>query len=187
MTMPPPLKPLDILLYKGTDWSSRLIQFGTKSAYSHVAVVADPAIHLVVESNVGSQAGVRAVDLRKLDFRAIDVYRLKPEEERKLERPAVLSFLVGRLGARFDWAGVIWLGVLKLVGIVSGFRLQPYNAFQIDRDYFCSELCYEAFAQGGLDIVPQIGAAETTSPGDIGRSPLLTPISKSPDLHPQPL
>jgi len=42
---------------------------------------------------------------------------------------------------------------------------------QKDKDYFCSELVYEAFYRGGgLDIVPDIGEGDITSPGDIARS-----------------
>jgi len=65
---------------------------------------------------------------------------------------------------------VIGLGWLKVLSLITFGWYKGYNRFQIDRDYFCSELCYEAFDAGGLDIVPQIGDADTTSPGDIARN-----------------
>lgn len=157
------MKRCDILLYKGERLTSRLIQWRTKSPYSHVAVVIEPAICLGIESNTGHQSGVRAFDLRKLDSGAIDTFRIKPEFP--LDREKVISFLVAHLGAPYDWSGVTWLATLKLFGL----RTQA-NRFQKEKDYFCSELVYEAFQEGGLDIVPQLNSADVTSPSDIAQS-----------------
>ena len=54
-----------------------------------------------------------------------------------------------------------------------GLAAPLHNEFQKKKDYFCSELVWEAFATDGMDLVPQNGASEITSPGDIARSPLL--------------
>ena len=169
------LKACDILLYRGTGFTSWLIQAGSKSAYSHVAVVVDPEIFLSIESNTGHQSGVRAMDLRKADAQKVDVFRVK--DSSRFAADQVISFLVGHLGAQYDWTGVISLGALKAVSFVTGGKFQKHNQFQKEKDYFCSELVYEAFKEGGLDIVPQIGDAEITSPGDIARSPLITKVS----------
>ena len=163
------LKSCDILLYKGGSFTSKLIEWKTGSLYSHVAVVVSADIFLGIESNTGSQAGVRAFDLRKLDAKEVDAFRLK--EDFKIDAAKVISFLVGHLGDSYDFAGVTWLGVLK----VFGFQAKA-NQFQRDRDYFCSELVYRAFQEGGLDIVPQIDEADITSPGDIAASPRLQKI-----------
>jgi hypothetical protein len=168
------LKPCDILLYKGTGFVSHLIQFGTKSPYSHVAVVVDPAIFLGIESNTGHQAGVRAIDLRKISADQVDVFRIKPAFS--FDATKIISFLVEHLGAKFDHLGVTWLGVLKGVSLLTAFKFQPYNQFQKSKDYFCSELCYEAFHAGGIDIVPEVGQADITSPGDIAKSSRLEKI-----------
>lgn len=163
------LKPCDILLYKGTGWRSRLIQWGTGSPYNHVAVVVDPSSYLGIESNTGHKHGVRRFDLRKLDFKEIDIFRIKAEF--RYDATKVVSFLESCLGAGYDWWGVIWLGILKL------FRCTAKaNKFQKEHDYFCSELCYEAFYHGGLDIVPQVDSADITSPADIARSERLDKV-----------
>ena len=164
------LKPCDILLYKGKGFQSWLIQWGTKSPYSHVAVVVASEKALTIESNVGHQAGVRAFDLRKIPDDEVDTFRVKPGS--LFDSNKVISFLVAHLGAGFDWLGVSWLGVLKVLQLK-----KQANEFQKEKDYFCSELTYEAFKEAGLDIVPQIGDAETTSPGDIARSPLISKVS----------
>lgn len=177
MTGTPDLKPGDILLYKGKGFTSRIIQLFTGSDYNHVAVVLEPKVFLSVESNTGHQAGVRAVDLRKIDFKEVDVYRIKPEFTYDLSK--VVSFLVGHLGAKYDLMGVVFLGFLKILSLFTFLTWKPFNTFQIKKDYFCSELVYEAFATGGLDIVPQVDSADVTSPGDISESPLLIKIESS--------
>lgn len=162
------LRPYDILLYKGKGPTSWLIQVGTSSQYNHVAVVIDPGIYLAIESNTGHQSGVRALDLRKIDDKEIDVFRVKAEFP--YDGKKVMSFLIGCLGSKYDYLGVTWLGVLKFASLLTAFQFKPYNRFQKEKDYFCSELVYQAFKESGLDIVPQVKEADITSPGDIARS-----------------
>lgn len=164
------LRPCDILLYKGTDWLSRLIEWKTESLYSHVAIVVEPEMNLAIESNTGSQSGVRALDLKQLDEKTLDVFRVKSQFSFDLDK--VIAYLVGHLGAGYDYLGVAWLGVLKVFG-----ARNHSNKWQKDRDYFCSELCYKAFFAAGLDIVPQVGEADITSPGDISKSSLIEAVN----------
>lgn len=171
------LKTYDILLYKGKDPTSRIIEWGTQSRYSHVAVVVDPAICLGVESNTGCQSGVRALDLGQLPGQEIDVFRIKPEFS--FEGQKVISFLVGHLGSKYDYWGVTGLALLKGLSFLTGFKkFTGFNRFQKEKDYFCSELVYEAFLAGDLDIVPEVGDAEITSPGDIARSERLIQVTQ---------
>ena len=170
-------QPLDILLYKGKGFTSWLIEVGTSSPYSHVAVVTDTQISLGIESNTGHQSGVRAFDLRKIQRNEVDVYRIKPEFRSKVDRQKVISFLVWHLEAKYDWWGVIRLALLKILGLIPGETTKKWhNDFQRNKDYFCSELCYAAFNEGGLDIVPQVDSAAITSPGDISNSSILEKI-----------
>ena len=168
------LKTYDILLYKGKGFTSWLIEVGTKSDYSHVAVVVDPGIYLGIESNTGSQSGVRAMDLRKADQKEVDIFRVKPKF--RFDGKKVISFLVDHLGAKYDYLGVAGLGALKVLHVLSFGAIKVHNDFQREKDYFCSELIYQAFNEGGLDIVPQVSEADVTSPGDIAQSERLQKI-----------
>ena len=171
------LQPLDILLYKGKGFTSWLIEVWTSSPYSHVAVVTDPQINLGIESNTGHQSGVRAFDLRKIQINEVDIYRIKPEFQSKVNRQKVISFLVDHLGVKYDWWGVIGLALLKILSVITfGLTKQWHNNFQRTKDYFCSELCYASFNAGGMDIVPQVDIAAITSPGDISKSSILEKI-----------
>ncbi|MFH1846490.1 MAG: hypothetical protein ABH869_02915 [Candidatus Omnitrophota bacterium] len=104
-----------------------------------------------------------------------DVFRVKKENHYELNN--MVSYLVSRLNSKYDYMGVIFLGLLKLLSKIGIPLKQMANKWQKDRDYFCSELCYEAFfTGGGLDIVPEVSEAEITSPGDLARSSILERI-----------
>ena len=164
------MKPGDILLFKGEDGISKLIRWGTNSKYSHVAVCVSSEMNLAIEAI--TRGGVRARDIRKIK-QDYDIYRIK-KEEHPYNLEATISYLVGKLNQRYDYFGVLWLGLLKLLARLKLPLKNTANKWQKDRDYFCSELCYEAFRFGGeLDIVPDVDEADITSPGDISKSPII--------------
>jgi len=152
----------DILLFYRSGLMSKIIQWGTKSKYSHVAICVNADMNLAIEA----QGRVRAADIRKMtDY---DVFRVKEVYNYDLDK--VISFLVSKLNNKYDYAGVIFLGIMKL------FRLKKLaNKWQKDRDYFCSELVYEAFKAGGLQIVDKESAG-VVSPGDISSSPIIVAV-----------
>jgi len=163
------MKAGDILLFKGEDGISRLIHWATKSTYAHVAICVSPEMNLAIEAI--TRGGVRARDIRQIK-EGYDVYRIKPQYSYDLN--GAISYLVSRLNSRYDYFGVIFLGVLKVLAAVYFPIRVTANTWQKERDYFCSELCYEAFYRGGgLDIVPDVPAADVTSPGDIAKSRLI--------------
>ena len=161
----------DILLFKGEKGLSRLIQWGTNSIYSHIAVCVSSGMDLAIESY--PRKGVRARDIRTIK-NSYDIFRVKSLFSYNLEK--TISFLVSRLNQKYDTWGVVYLGFLKLVGKVFKPANKAANRWQKSRDYFCSELVYEAFFFGGLDIVPEVSEADITSPGDIARSAVVVLI-----------
>jgi uncharacterized protein YycO len=168
----------DILLCMGSGPIPQLIQWGTGSQYSHVAVIASAKLELIVEAV--PEGGVRAISVKNYKT-PYEVYRVKPSD--KFNCSEVVSFLIKMLARKYDYplklAAKLAMRKLRLVQLF-GLKLignkKAADKLQEDQDYFCSELCYEAFKAGGLDIVPQIGDAETTSPGDIARSPIIEKI-----------
>ena len=172
----------DILLCKSDGAVPALIKWGTKSVYSHVAVMASVKLGLVIEAV--PEGGVRAI-ARQNYKTPFDVYRVKTEYAYDLA--GVISYLVLRLADKYDFASAVRLGwtlalrrfkLAQLFGLKLMNRKEAADKLQEDNDYFCSELCYEAFyAGGGLDIVPEVGDAETVSPGDIARSSVLEQVA----------
>lgn len=152
----------DILLFRGRGLMSKIIQWGTRSPYSHVAICVNADMNLLIEA----QGCVRAQDIRKITN--YDVFRVKKRYTYKLDK--VISFLVSKLNEKYDYAGVIFLGIMKL------FRLKKMaNKWQKDRDYFCSELAYKAFKNGDLQIVDKEDAG-VVSPADIANSDVICKI-----------
>lgn len=171
----------DILLCKGYDLISKLIKWGTNSAYSHVAIVASANLGLVIESIPAG--GVRAMSVENFK-ESYEIYRIKPSQS--FNNGGVISYLIKMLARKYDFKSVLWLGwkmflrrlrLVKLAGLKLVKLKAVSDALQEDQDYFCSELCYKAFFfGGGLDIVPEISDGETTSPGDIARSSIIEKI-----------
>ena len=170
----------DILLCKGDSAISRLIKWETDSIYSHVAVIASANLGLVIEAV--PEGGVRAISIEnyKTDF---DTFRVK--DENSFVHTDVVAYLVRTLARHYDYP--VKLGFQMLVRklkLVQLFGLKMFNqkkeakALQDDQDYFCSELCWEAFAADGLDLAPQIGSLDIVSPGDIAASPMLIEVDK---------
>jgi len=151
------------------DWGSRLIAWGTNSPYAHVAICVSPEMNLAIEAQ--TRGGVRARDIRQIK-EEYDVYRVKEGCHYNLNE--TVSYLVSKLNSNYDILGVIFLGILKLLAKLCFPIKITANKWQKNRDYFCSELCYEAFNfGGGLDIVPDIPEADITSPGDIAKSKII--------------
>ena len=163
------MKPGDILLFKAEkNILSKLIAWGTNSIYSHVAVCISPELDIAIESM--TRGGVRARAISKIPP-VYDVYRIK--EELSYDLGKTIAFLVKQLNNPYDFKGVFYLGYLKLRAKIQKHFKIIANTWQKDNDYFCSELCYEAFAFGGLDIVPEVSGSDTTSPADIAKSGLI--------------
>jgi len=160
------MNPGDILLFKAEKKFSLswLIPKGTDSLYSHVAICVSPELDIAIEAM--TRGGVRARAISKIPP-VYDIYRIKKGYNYDLGR--TIAFLVKQLNNPYDFKGVFYLGYLKLrAKIQKHFKIKA-NMWQKDNDYFCSELCYEAFAFGGLDIVPDVPEADITSPGDIAK------------------
>jgi len=172
----------DILLCKSKGFISWLIKRGTNSKYSHVAIVASAKLGLIVEAVPAG--GVRAIHIGNYKT-PFDVYRIKDKYDYKLTE--VVAYLIKMLARKYDFSSVIKLGwkmflrkvkLLKLLGLKLSRQKKSADELQEDNDFFCSELCYRAFFFGGdLDIVPSVGSAETTSPGDIARSEIVEEVS----------
>jgi hypothetical protein len=159
----------DILLFRAEkDVISKIIAWGTGSEYSHVAVCISPELDLAIEAI--TRGGVRARSISKIPV-SFDIYRVK--KEYVYDGSKVVAYLIKQLNNRYDYSGVIYLGILKLISKVFKPARAAANKWQKDRDYFCSELCYEAFSFSGLDIVPQVPDPDITAPGDIAESAVI--------------
>lgn len=154
------------------DFLSKIIAWGTSSQYSHVAVCVSPEVGYIIDARTRGGVARRSVAEVAGEF---DLYRVK--EEYKYDLVATIIYLKSKLSSRYDYLGVIFLGLLKLLAKMRLPLKNAANALQKKKDYFCSELAYEAFNDGGgLDIVPDVPEADITSPGDIARSRIVEKV-----------
>lgn len=171
----------DILLCKSNGIVPSLIKWGTESKYSHVAVIASAKLGLIVEAI--PEGGVRAISVQNYKT-PFDLYRVKTGIQ--FNASGVVSYLIKMLARKYDYPlRLAWkmalrkFRLLKLLGLKVMKKKKAADRLQEDQDYFCSELVYQAFfTGGGLDIVPQVGDAETTSPGDIAKSPVVSKVEQ---------
>ena len=147
---------MQVLLYQGLSFVSRLIKGQTRSIYSHAAIrLLDGT---VVEAWAG--AGVRRIPNASFghkDGTLVDVFHVEGD----YDASKVEAFLLSQVGQDYDY----WSVARFLTR-----RRSPAN----DK-WFCSELAVEAFRQGGLSLLN--GPPSMHSPRDVALSPLLRKIT----------
>ena len=141
-----------IALYRGTSWTSKAIEWVTRSPYSHAAFLLDDASALavlalikdgfdcrkLVNVTAGSvleawQAGgvrsVASLSAQHTSNTTVDVFSFT-EPLTAAEEKRLLRFCVEHIGDPYDWKNV--------------FRFVTRHAAKEDDAWFCSELVSEA-------------------------------------------
>ena len=160
----------DVLLFRGRTLFSRAIRLMTGSIYSHVAIAAWWADHLVVfESR--RQGGVRVRPLRRA-LRGydgqVDWWALRPDVAARLDPKALLHRAVGEVGKPYAIRGVLALAWRLVAGRLAGSG----DAVSLPQALFCSQYVSLCFREANVDLAPDVEDA-CTSPGAIARSGLL--------------
>lgn len=148
-------------LHRGTGVISKLIQFQTRSPYSHVSIV-DGAVLLEAKEGRGviHERPVAAV----LAAEAVDVVAVRCTPA---QRESALAFARAQVGKRYDYTSV--------ARFVSRRQARRKDA----EVWFCSELAFAAAQQAGLDLLRETEPWEV-SPGLFARSPLLVSLADPP-------
>lgn len=135
---------------------SKLIEWETRSKYSHAAVVLRSG--QVIEAVEG--VGVHMLeDLPKVTLPdRIDLFMVAD-----LDQDAAEKFLLSQLGKPYDWP--------DLLGFVTRTFMEE------DRGaWFCSELVFAGIEAGGVTLLRDIPPFQV-SPGTLSLSPLLIPYT----------
>lgn len=146
------IQPGDILLISGNTLVDKIIKLVTRSPYSHVVGVVNP--NQVVE--ILPLSTVRLKKIQDYTGRA-DVFtceRLSNDDRRK-----IISFVMGKIGASYDYDLIIWEASRYLFNWV-----WPYD----NKDSsLCSTLWSEAYRKAGIDLCPDV---KFPVPGDLAKS-----------------
>jgi len=143
---------MQILQFRGKSLLSRIIQFQTRSAYSHTAPLLDNGTIVEAWHPVGVVASTLA-DHIHTPGAVVDVFNIVAHyDEAEAER-----FLMSQVGKRYDY----W-SVLRFLTR----RDAPKNDA-----WFCSELALVACDRAGVKLLS--GNPSHMAPGDVTKSPKL--------------
>lgn len=161
---------IQVLSYKGKSFISKLIEWQTRSPYSHIAMRFTEAVWVkhgeaekyinagnVIEAWTGSVRLVDNISSQHTPFTPVDVFEFVPALTRK-EESVMASFLVRQLGKPYDY-----------VAICRFITREPVNHWVKDK-WFCSELIFEAALTAGRHLLERV-AAWQVSPRDLVLSP----------------
>jgi hypothetical protein len=144
-----------VLLFRGTGWMSRCIEFCTHSPVSHAALLL-PDGYTVLESMQG--AGVRKRILQESDWANIECYLVRGMTVKRWHH--VIADAESELGCPYDWWSLFcWL--------FRSSRKLPHLT-----KYFCSELVHEKLRLHGVELVARKYDWEVT-PADLRGATLL--------------
>jgi hypothetical protein len=184
----------DVVLCQGHDPFSRLIQWSTRSPWSHVGLVfrVDSLDRVIVIEAV-EKIGVRAVALSDFVSRDSEGKHRYPGKilfvrhqalKGDVSDPRVLElarFAFGRLGCKFAPREIAKIAMRILDARVFGNRKTP-RALITDDEFICSEFVAGAYAKADLAI-PWDGLG-FVAPSDIAEDPALYPIAQADVAHP---
>jgi hypothetical protein len=158
------MKPADLLLVAGgTDWESRVIKFGTRSAWSHVAVIMDTTGQLLAEA---THSGIAFAHAQKYDHHETHWIDTGLTDE---QRVAACRFASSCVGQRYSR--------LEILAITLAWATHGNIFIGSDKRETCSSFAARCLEHGGLDL-PK--APALMSPGDLSAMFNVIPRSEAP-------
>lgn len=143
-----------VALFRGTGFVSTLIQWQTRSIYSHAAIWLPGTERTVIESR--EFAGVREHEYTAKEWEAVDLFDVLGSNH--LSWQIALSFARAQIGMPYDYWSVA--------------RFLTKRPARENGKWFCSELVHKALSASGIRLLERIPSAEV-SPGELAVSPLL--------------
>lgn len=169
----------DVVLVEGRSEMSRIIQWLTKSSWSHAALYVGDGLknsekervksqlssvgdadrqHMLIEADAGN--GVIAIPLNKYkdyNIRICRPYGISPQDLK-----AVVDDVVDNLGKHYDHENLLDLALLLLPSFVNPFKKRTIQACLggcTEYKVICSGMIAKAFQQVGYPIVPALQPA----------------------------
>lgn len=156
MQQEPNMKPR-IALYRGRGFVSWLIQFQTRSVYSHAAMLVPGSPNRVIESR--EFRGVQHHALTENEMRNIDWFAIPSMTDEQYEEAYYQA--KGQLGTPYDYWSV--------------FRFVTKSPARENGRWFCSEFVFKFLADAGMRLLLRIPSAEV-APSHIPLSPWLIQV-----------
>ena len=149
----------DIVLVKGQNSLSRVIEGIEESIYSHAAGI-------VKENEI-----IEVVLFEKTSYESLDSYKgytdiFTCDILTNEQREGIVKYAENQLGSYYDLPLLFWEFIRYATHMIL-----PYK--QIFHSYICSTLWADAYRSAGVDLCPNI---KYPSPKDLSESKLLTKI-----------
>ncbi len=162
----PQVRTGDILLFRGKGPTSRIIQWGSKSPYSHAGIAARWGNRLMVFQS--ARRGVEVLPASTVVDKyegQVDWWSVRSELREHVREHELMSACIEALGTPFSSFGIIRLMWLMLIRRFRGHK----DTDRAPEQMFCSWYVSLAFRRAGLDLV-DVSSDDCTSPGDIANS-----------------
>jgi hypothetical protein len=160
----------DVLLYRGTGITSRLIKTISRSEYSHVGIAAWWNNRLMVLEAVGKGVVASALSENLRRYHGSVEYFWCRERITDEDRLDMLDFAQLQLGKEYNFLEVGWSGFCAALGVP--VRNSDGSLKHAAGKYFCSQYVSDIFRAAGVGLAIDFSSARTP-PGAIAQSPLL--------------
>jgi uncharacterized protein YycO len=158
---------MKVLLFKGESIISRLIQWQSRSPFSHAALLFSDGYLVESREFVGVQGFYQSYrDMR--GYGECSAFSIKAD---RINEPAALEWSVSQLRKRYDYRSV------------ARFITRRQEERNGNGRWFCSEFVFAACQKAGVNLLERI-EPWACSPGLLALSPLLTLENVSHDLAP---
>ncbi len=172
------IKDGDILLYKGQGFVSRVIQFFTRSEYSHAGIVVRWNKRLMVMEAIRKGVIVNPFRRSVNRYKGTVEWWSSKQEINDATRERMIRFAQRQLGKDFGFWLLFWFAFM-----ISFFYrdLDKRDAVRRERKLFCSLYVALIYHEADIDLAKN-RADRFTSPADIASSPKLVkrmPLKKT--------
>jgi hypothetical protein len=158
----------DVLMYKGRGLISSIIQWATRSSYSHAGIAAWWNERLMVLEAKGRGVVASPFSRNVKEYRGSVEWFSCVREISEEGRLSMVIFAQEELGKRYGRLKTIYLGLKSLFER----NMEKRDRLKKESKLFCSEYVAQIYNSIGMDLKEQ-RSDRFMKPGDIAESPLL--------------
>ena len=163
----------DVLMYKGRSFSSRIIQFATRSEYSHAGLAAWWKDRLMVLEAVGHGVIVTRLSANVAHYDGDVELFTATEEIPEPDRERMVHFAQEELGKEY----ARWKAILLGIRLLFVREKKTRDTLKREKRLFCSHYVAQVYNVIERDLKKN-KSDRFMSPGDIAESPRLRKVGK---------
>jgi hypothetical protein len=158
----------DVLMYRGRSLESRIIQWATRSKYTHAGLAAWWNGRLMVLEAVGKGVIVTPLSKNVRSYHGYVEWFTSAEEIPSDQRQLIIEFAQQELGKEY----ALWRAVLLGIRQLFQHDVEKRDKLRREARLFCSDYVAQSYTAAGRDLKKGV-SDRFMSPGDIASSPML--------------